>query len=236
MLSAAQLILAGYNIAQQQAFHVITGCVAALAIGGIAEAGNSPRLIEVSDDLQTYTGMIVAKSSSECFIVDRFGRQAQLPIDNLKKFRVVAENFRPASQNDFRRMLQAELGSEYEVSTSKHYVVCGARGRSQSYATLFEDIFNQVDSFYSLRGFQTSKPATPLIAVVLKDQAAFKKYCEADQMAWREGLRGYYSLKSNRIAMYDRPDVLQSVQAMPDANLSMPPSAIIAASASTVTG
>lgn len=236
MLSSAQLILPGQNIARQQAFHVITACVAALAIGGIAEAGNTPRLIEVSDDLQTYIGMIVAKSSSECFIVDRFGRQAQLPIGNLKKFSVVAESFRPASQNDFRRMLQAELGSEYEVSTSKHYVVCGARGRSQSYATLFEDIFNQVDSFYSLRGFQTTQPATPLIAVVLKDQAAFKKYCEAEQMHWTEGLRGYYSLKSNRIAMYDRPDVLHSFQAMPDANLSMPQAAIIAASASSVTG
>ena len=236
MLSSAKSILSGFNIARQLAFHAMTACVASLAIAGIAEAGNGPRLIEVSDDLQTYTGMIVAKSSSECFIVDRFGRQAQLPIGNLKKFSVVGESFRPASQNEFRRMLQDEFGSEYEVSTSKHYVVCGARGRSQSYATLFEDIFNQVDSFYSLRGFKTSKPATPLIALVLKDQAAFRKYCEADQMAWTEGLRGYYSLKSNRIVMYDRPDVFQSVQVMPDANLSMPQSAFVTASASAVTG
>lgn len=214
----------------------MTVCVALLVIVTIAAAGNGPRLIEVSDDLQTYTGMIVAKSSSECFIVDRFGGQAQLPIRNLKSFSVIAESFRPASQNEFRRMLQAEFGSEYEVSTSKHYVVCGARGRSQSYATLFEGIFNQVDSFYSLRGFQTSRPATPLIALVLKDQAAFRKYCEADQMAWTDGLRGYYSLKSNRIVMYDRPDAFRSVQAIPGPNLSMPQSAIIAASASMVTG
>lgn len=233
MLSAAKLILAELNVARYSTLHAVTACIAMLATTGIAEAGNGPRLIEVSDDLQTYTGMIVAKSSSECFIVDQFGRQAQLPIANLKTFSVVAQSFRPASQNEFRRMLQAEFGSEYEVSTSKHYVVCGARGRSQSYATLFEEIFSQVDSFYSLRGFQTSKPATPLIALVLKDQAAFKKYCEADQMAWTEGLRGYYSLKSNRIAMYDRPDMFQSVQAMPDA---MPQSEIIAASASAVTG
>lgn len=236
MLASIKSILAGFFIARPRAFHAITTCVAALAIAGIAEAGNGPRLIEVSDDLQTYTGMIVAKSSSECFIVDKFGRQARLPIGNLKTFSVVGESFRAASQNEYRRMLQAEFGSEYEVSTSKHYVVCGTRGRSQGYATMFEDIFNQVDSFYSLRGFQTSKPATLLIALVLKDQAAFKKYCQDDQMAWSEGLRGYYSLKSNRIAMYDRPDVIQSVQTMLDENTSMSRSAIIAASASTVTG
>ena len=236
MLSSAKLILTACNFARKHAFQAMAACVASLTFAGIAEAGNGPRLIEVSDDLQTYTGMIVAKSSSECFIVDRFGRQAQLPISNLRNFSVVSESFRAASQSEFRRLLQAEFGSEYEISTSKHYVVCGARGRSQSYATLFEDIFNQVDSFYSLRGFQTSKPAVPLIALVLKDQAAFKKYCEADQMAWSEGLRGYYSLKSNRIAMYDHPDVFQSVQTMPDTNLLMPQSTIVAASASKVTG
>ena len=218
------------------AIRAVTVCVAILSAVQFVEAGNTPRLIEVSDEFQTYTGMIVAKSSSECFVVDQFGRQAQLPIRSLKTFHVVAENFRPASQNDFRRQLQAEFGTEYEVTTSKHYVVCGARGRSQSYVTLFEDIFNQVDSFYSLRGFQTSKPATPLVALVLKDQAAFKKYCETDQMAWTDGLRGYYSLKSNRIAMYDRPELFQSVQLLPEANISLPSSKAIVASASAVTG
>jgi hypothetical protein len=156
--SAAKSILAELQHRSTSGLHAVTSCIGDFGhCSGIAEAGNGPRLIEVSDDLQTYTGMIVAKSSSECFIVDQFGRQAQLPIANLKTFSVVAESFRPASQNEFRRMLQAEFGSEYEVSTSKHYVVCGARGRSQSYATLFEEIFSQVDSFYSLRGFQTSK-------------------------------------------------------------------------------
>lgn len=236
MLPSANSILTACNNTCHRAARGILVCMAILAVAPAADAGSNPRMIEVSDDLQTYTGMIVAKSSSECFIVDRFGQQAQLPIGNLKKFSVVAENYRPASQNEFRRMLQAEFGSEYEVSTSKHYVVCGTRGRSQNYATLFEEIFNQVESFYSLRGFQTSKPATPLIALVLKDQAAFKKYCEADQMAWTEGLRGYYSLKSNRIAMYDRPEMFQSVQTSPIANPLMPHSAIAAASASTVTG
>lgn len=202
----------------------------------ITAAGSSSRMIEVSDDIQTYAGMIVAKSSNECFIVDPFGQQVQLPIHNLKNFSVVAENYRPASQGHFKRMLETEFGSEYEVVTSKHYVVCGVRGRGRSYARLFEDIFNQVDSFYSLRGFKTSKPATLLVALVLKDLEAFKKYCERDQMTWTEGLRGYYSLKSNRIAMYDRPEVLQSARKMPGASVLSHDTTLITASALTVAG
>ena len=189
------------------------------AVINVAVAGNEPRMIEVSDDIQTYRGMIVAKSDQECFIVDRFGRQARLPIANLKSFSVVAESFRPASQSEFRRQLEAELGREYEIATSKHYVVAGIRGHGRSYAALFEEIFNQVDAFYSLRGFRTSAPVTPLVALVLKDQPAFKKYCEGDQMAWTEGLRGYYSLKSNRVVMYDLPELFQAVRLAPEADL-----------------
>ncbi|MBC7967595.1 MAG: DUF1570 domain-containing protein, partial [Fuerstia sp.] len=192
--------------------------IALLTAVNVGMAGNGPRMIEVSDDTQTYTGMIVAKSAQECFIFDRFGRQARLPIANLKSFSVVAENFRPASQSEFRRQLEAELGKEYEVATSKHYVVAGTHGHGRSYAALFEDIYNQVDSFYSLRGFRTSDPEAPLVAIVLKDKAALKKYCEGDQMAWNEGLRGYYSLKSNRVVMYDLPELFQSVRRMPESD------------------
>ena len=193
--------------------------IALLTAVNVATAGNGPRMIEVSDDTQTYTGMIVAKSAQECFLVDRFGRQARLPIAGLKSFSVVAESFRPASQSEFRRQLEAELGPEYEIATSKHYVVAGTRGHGRSYAALFEDIFNQVDSFYALRGFRTSEPDAPLVALVLKDQAAFSKYCEGDQMAWTEGLRGYYSLRSNRVVMYDLPELFQSVRLTPETDL-----------------
>ena len=193
--------------------------VALLTILNSARAANGPRLIEVSDGLQTWTGMVVAKSAEDCYIIDRFGRQVQVPISHLKSFQVVAENFRPASQTEFRRMLEAELGSGYEVAASKHYVVCGDRGRSRSYAALFEDIYHQVDSFYSIRGFRTSEPATPLVAVVLRNQAEFKKYCEQDQVPWTEGLRGYYLRTSNRVAMYDTPKLRQTVRLMPGADL-----------------
>ena len=217
--------------------HAIYMVITLLAAVDFAAAGNEPRMIEVSDDTQTYTGMIVAKSAHECFIIDRFGRQASLPIANLKSFSVVAKSFRPASQGEFRRQLEAELGPEYEIAASKHYVVAGTRGHGRSYAALFEEIFSQVDSFYSLRGFRTTEPDAPLVALVLKDQAAFKKYCEGDRMAWTEGLRGYYSLKSNRVVMYDLPELFEAVRLTPEADSQHREKTVIAdASSSDATG
>ena len=202
--------------------HTICLGLALLTALEVTGAEPAPRMIEITDDTQTYKGMLVAKSAHECFIVDRFGRQIRLPIANLKSFSVVAESFRPASQSEFRRQLESELGPEYEVATSKHYVVAGTRGHGRSYAALFENIFNQVDAFYTLRGFRTLEPATPLVALILEDQAAFKKYCEGDQMAWSEGLRGYYSLKSNRVVMYNLPDLFHAVRLIPEVDLQSP--------------
>ena len=202
--------------------HTICLGLALLTALEVTGAEPAPRMIEITDDTQTYKGMLVAKSAHECFLVDRFGRQLRLPIANLKSFSVVAESFRSASQSEFRRQLESELGPEYEVATSKHYVVAGTRGHGRSYAALFEDIFNQVDAFYTLRGFRTLEPATPLVALILEDQAAFKKYCEGDQMAWSEGLRGYYSLKSNRVVMYNLPDLFHAVRLIPEVDLQSP--------------
>lgn len=192
--------------------------VVCLIVVRSAVAANGPRMIEVSDGDHAWTGMIVAKSAEDCFIMDRFGKHSQVPISNLKTFKVVAESFRPASQSEVRRMLEAEFGTGYEIATSKHYVVCGDRGRSRVYAAMFESIYQQIQSFYFIRGFRTSEPETPLIAVVLRNQAEFKKYCEKDQVAWSEGLRGYYLRSSNRVALYDTPDLIKTVQLAPDSH------------------
>jgi hypothetical protein len=74
MISAAIFILAKLIFARHRTLHAVTVGVAFLTIAGISEAGKGPRLIEVSDELQTYTGMIVAKSSTECFIVSLVDR------------------------------------------------------------------------------------------------------------------------------------------------------------------
>jgi len=175
---------------------------------GVCHAGPKARLVEVRDDVMTYVGKVVARDRDFCYLMEQSGAMARLPVAQLESFRVVSDTFRPSSVAEIRQQLQSEFRSGYEIKTSAHYVVVGRKGNVSAYASLFEEIYRQVVSFYSRHGFETNAPEVPLIAIVFGTQAEFKSYCERDEVLWSKDLRGYYSLKTNRVALYDDPDLL----------------------------
>ncbi|MCA9057968.1 MAG: hypothetical protein KDA85_05695 [Planctomycetaceae bacterium] len=71
-----------------------------------ADAGGA-RLIEVSDDQQTYTGKVAASNDATCCLMDRQGKLVWLNVKQLKSFRVVSDRFEIHSTMDFRQQLQA---------------------------------------------------------------------------------------------------------------------------------
>jgi hypothetical protein len=173
-------------------------------------AGN--RMIEVSDSRNTWTGKLVAMDKRSCVLFDRMGVMHRLSIRSLKSFRKVAEQYRPHSISQFRSQLLQEFPNGYELAGTTHYLVCGPKGKSQTYADLFEEVYRSVDSYYRVRGFSLTSPDTPLIAIVFGTREEFANYCREDDVRWSEQLRGYYSLKTNRIAMYDDPTLMTAVE------------------------
>lgn len=165
------------------------------------------RLIEMKDDTSTYVGKVISKSHDHCHMMDRFGVLRHLPISRLKSFEVMADSYRPSSTGEFRQQLQSEIQAGYEIQTSAHYMVAAKKGRAKVYATLFEEIFRQVGAFYSIRGFETTAPELTLIAIVFSTEEEFKEYCGRDEVLWSKELRGYYSLRSNRVALFDDPSL-----------------------------
>ena len=181
-----------------------------LVTGEVTCAESKSRLIEIKDEFQTYTGKIIAKDSERCFLMDEFGVLTTHHISRLTSFRIVGDSFHRVSPSEFRKQLLTEFRSGYDIHASAHYVVVGKKGKAKAYATLFEEIYRQVDSFYSIRGFETSEPEFTMVAIVFNTVDEFKEYCGRDQMLWSEDLRGYYSLKSNRVVLYDRPAKLNA--------------------------
>lgn len=177
--------------------------------GDAFAGGNRPRVIEVSNGDDSFSGKLIAKTSDSVCLMDEFGSLKHLPLSSLKSFRVVAAEYNGASTTAFRQKLQKEVPAGYDVATSAHYVVAGTKGRADAYAELFEEIYRQVDTFYSVRGFDTTRPEVPLIAIVFGTQDEFQKYCEKDGMLWTKDLRGYYSLNTNRVALYDDASLLK---------------------------
>ena len=186
-------------------------------------AGESTRMVELSDQNSSYEGKLIAKTPSHVCIMDRFGLMTALEIKSLKSFKVVAGNYSPVSSIGLQQSLKKELPPGYEIAASAHYVVMGRKGKADDYAKLFEEVYRQVDTFFSVRGFDTHLPEMPMVAFVFGTQAEFKAYCESQNDQSMVKMRGYYSPKTNRVAMYEDPNQVIKVTAGISDQRSMPP-------------
>ena len=178
-----------------------------------AQAGESTRLVELSDQNSSYEGKLIAKTPSHVCIMDRFGLMTALEIKSLKSFKVVAGRYSPVSSIGLQQSLKKQLPPGYEIAASAHYVVMGRKGKAADYAKLFEEVYRQIDTFFSVRGFETHPPEMPMVAFVFGTQAEFKAYCEAQNDQNMTKMRGYYSPKTNRVAMYEDPSRIIRVSA-----------------------
>lgn len=176
---------------------VVCCCLFALSV---AQADG---LIQINDQEQQYEGKVVSLSQWECTLIDRQGHLKRLPVSEVKSVKKLASSFQPLSDSSFRAKLQEEFSSDYEVAGSTHYFVCAPKGRAKQYVKLFESIYRDVEQFYRVRGFAITKPEFPLVAVVFRSQAEFAQYAIKDKVPVSGGLMGYYSLLSNRVALFD---------------------------------
>lgn len=117
----------------------------------------------------------------------------------------VGEPFRPLAPAALAKQLKAELGNGFEIVTTRHYVICTSARRqyAQWCGTLFERLFTSFHNYWKLRGLKLTEPEFPLIAIVLPDEKGFAAFATKDVGADAATAKGYYSIGSNRMVLYD---------------------------------
>ena len=175
-----------------------------------APAYSGSALIRVSDGTTTHEGKIVGLSRTTCSLMDRQGQLTHLSVGTLQDFQKVAARYEPFPVTTFREQLRKEFSGKYEVVGTTHYLVCAPSGRASRYAQLFESIFRDVEQFYRVRGFRVQAPEVPLVAVVFGSQQEFAAYCVQDQVTPSTTLMGYYSLRTNRVALFDDTNLVSA--------------------------
>ena len=68
---------------------------------------------------------------------------------------------------------------------------------------LFERLLDVFLAHWKGRGLDLSDPPGPLPAIVFPDERSFKAYAAADAGRFGEESKGYYSIRTNRIVLYD---------------------------------
>lgn len=115
------------------------------------------------------------------------------------------EPFRALSPTALGKQLQTELGARFDVVITKHYVICSSADRqyTQWCGALFERLYVSFHNYWKQRGLKLSEPEFPLVAIVFPGQKDFATFATRDAGADAATAKGYYSISSNRMVLYD---------------------------------
>ena len=180
--------------------------IALLAIAGAtgtAERTPFPGMISLRIGGQMVEGQPIAWDAKEVHLLGRDGRLWGFSPNEASDWQKTSRRFTPMSISDLRADLLRELGRDFEVTTTTHYVVAHARGQRDRWAERFEGLYREFVTYFGKRGFKVREPEFPLVGIVLRDAEDFRRYTASLGMPAMPGLLGFYSLTSNRILVYD---------------------------------
>jgi Protein of unknown function (DUF1570) len=109
------------------------------------------------------------------------------------------------NSSELARALCDELGPDFEAVQTRHYVIAtrGSREYAQWCGDLFERLLGAFLDHWRGAGVPLEEPKWPLPAIIFSNEADFKVYATADAGEFAADSKGYYSIPSNRIVLYD---------------------------------
>jgi len=138
--------------------------------------------------------------------------------------------FEPLSAREMSQRLLAELPAGFEVHQTAHYTICHNTSRryAQWCGGLFERLYRAFHNYWTNRGFQLFEPEFPLVAIIFADQASFVKFSRGELGDAASSVIGYFSLRTNRMVMYDLTGVERYRRLIPGGNPRVPIETILA--------
>jgi hypothetical protein len=116
-----------------------------------------------------------------------------------------AEPFKPLTAAQVGKQLLTELPAGFEIHNTQRYVICHNTSReyAQWCGALLERLNRAFVNFWTRKGFKLHESEFPLVAIVFADQTAYANFAQAEVGKAAKNMIGYYSLRTNRVLMYD---------------------------------
>lgn len=153
---------------------------------------------------QRLEGLLLKLTTAEADLLTRDGRLWMFDPTKATEFRKLAAPFRGYSAAEMRSRLSQELGRNFEITGTGHYLVAHAPGQRDYWSRRFEELYRSFVRYFSIRGFRLKEPEFPLVAIVFRSQDEFVQYSRSEGSPTSPNVLGYYSRISNRIALFDR--------------------------------
>lgn len=168
-----------------------------------AEATPPRSMVELRSGALTLEGLPLGHTNDSLEILGRDGRIWDLKTDRVERVRKLPLDFRSSSAADIKTALEQELEGRLEVRGTSHFVVACPRGQSSRWVQRFEDLYRSFRAYFAVRGLEPTQPQFPLVAIVWPKQSDFLGYAREHKEGVGLATLGYYSLRSNRITLFD---------------------------------
>ncbi len=113
--------------------------------------------------------------------------------------------FKPLEREELAKQLLAELPLGFETHATSHYLICHntSRAYAQWCGALLERLYGAFTNYWKQRGFKLHDSEMPLVVLVFADRDSYAVASTGELGENARNIVGYYSLKSNRVAMFD---------------------------------
>jgi hypothetical protein len=174
-----------------------------LTTSAMVRGENSPFTVELELSGKRVEGTPLAWSNSDVVLLARDGHLLNFHPNEAKRYRKTSDHFVSYSTNDMRSKLKTEFGRDFDVTSTRHYLVVHPKGERDTWANRFEELYRSYMRYFTARGFEPKQPLFPLVAVVFRNQQEFQHFASETGAKLIPGTLGYYSPQSNRILLYD---------------------------------
>jgi hypothetical protein len=170
----------------------------------IPVAAKPPRfMIEATVKGHYLEGGPLVWSDEKVILLARDGQVWDFSPGDAENYRKSASYFAPYSTREMQERLESELGRQFEVTATGHYLVAHPAGKAEVWAERFEQMYREFVHNFGVRGVSTHQPDLPLVGIVFTQQEEFLRYALRDGARLANDVLGYYSPRTNRVALFD---------------------------------
>ena len=180
---------------------VATAVVLSVCLAGVA-GESTLSVVEIRNGKTVTTGKVLARGKERAVLLDRKGALHYVELKDTP-LKPVTSSFQSFSVTEFRNQLSREFGKEFEIGSTRHYLVVAPSGRAVNYAAVFEEQYATLQRYLKTRSFVLNEVEFPLVAIVFPNRDQFTKYAQADSAKTMTGMLGYYSPRTNRVALFE---------------------------------
>lgn len=149
--------------------------------------------------------ILVEAQDGGLLVLGRDGQLWTVTPEQLQQRAATGEPFRPSNADELGESLKAEFGQSFEIVQTKHYVICSGAGKEYARwcGALFERLLRSFRSHWRTKKLELHAPEFPLVAIVFADQRRFAEFATKDADAATASAKGYFSVRTNRMVLYD---------------------------------